>query len=520
MTGIVQRLRLGSGLRLGCGLRPLRLRLRLRPRFRQRHSAAQRATAHGDQAAHAARRRGTLAQRVALLTTAVAVLTALVAGVLGAGLIQRANETSARRTLARLADVAKATADQGVRPDASQSRARRTLDAIGIVSAGVGLSGVIRSDRPLARQALTRADVAALLAGRRVTGLRDANGRAAYVEGRPTRAGGIVLVQRRSDALALGQQAITRLLLALAAGVALAMALGVVVARRIARPLRETAVATRALAAGQRNVTAPVRGPAEVAELAAGVNALSLALAQSEARQREFLLSVSHDLRTPLTAICGYAESLAGGVIPPEEAASAGAVMLTESQRLSRMVSDLLDLARLDARQLDVELLNVDLVEVARGAAPVWQMRCSAGGTEFRLELPTAAVVVHTDPARLRQVLDGLFDNALRVTPAGAPIVLAVSSTGDCGVVEVRDGGPGLTEADLDVAFERAALYRRYRGVRQVGTGLGLAIVHSIVTRLGGRVEAGHAPEGGARFTVLLPRRPAPSADEKPATGG
>jgi two-component system, OmpR family, sensor kinase len=114
---------------------------------------------------------------------------------------------------------------------------------------------------------------------------------------------------------------------------------------------------------------------------------------------------------------------------------------------------------------------------------------------------------VRTDPSRLRQVLDGLFDNALRVTPPGAPVVLAVRAEPALGalVAEVRDGGPGLTDDDLAVAFTQGVLHQRYRGVRQVGTGLGLAIVHSLVTRLGGRVEAGHAAEGGARFTVLLP---------------
>jgi len=97
----------------------------------------------------------------------------------------------------------------------------------------------------------------------------------------------------------------------------------------------------------------------------------------------------------------------------------------------------------------------------------------------------------------------------LRVTPRGAPIVLALrreaAASGQLIVVEVRDAGPGLTDADLAVAFERSVLYERYRGVRKVGTGLGLAIVHGLVARLGGSVEAGHAAEGGARFTVRLP---------------
>jgi len=151
----------------------------------------------------------------------------------------------------------------------------------------------------------------------------------------------------------------------------------------------------------------------------------------------------------------------------------------------------------------------VDLAQVARVAAQVWQPRCEAAGVPFVLEVPGGAALAHTDANRVRQALDGLLENALRVTPAGAPIVLSVRRYAGSGqpsvIAEVRDGGPGLTEADLAVAFDRSALYERYRGVRQVGTGLGLAIVHGLVTRLGGAVEAGHAPEGGARFTVWLP---------------
>jgi two-component system sensor histidine kinase BaeS len=115
----------------------------------------------------------------------------------------------------------------------------------------------------------------------------------------------------------------------------------------------------------------------------------------------------------------------------------------------------------------------------------------------------------YTDPARLRQVLDGLLENALRVTPSGSPIVLAGRVELPAGsphiVVEVRDGGPGLRDEDVAVAFDRSVLYERYRGVRSVGTGLGLAIVHGLVERSGGTIEAGHSAEGGARFTVRLP---------------
>ena len=118
--------------------------------------------------------------------------------------------------------------------------------------------------------------------------------------------------------------------------------------------------------------------------------------------------------------------------------------------------------------------------------------------------------MVRTDPLRVRQVVDNLAENALRVTPAGRALVLAVRAETWGATVEVRDGGPGLTPDDLVVAFEPAALHERYRGVRTVGTGVGLALVGRLATRLGGSAFAGTAPEGGARLGVALPRDGAP----------
>ncbi len=155
------------------------------------------------------------------------------------------------------------------------------------------------------------------------------------------------------------------------------------------------------------------------------MNTLARELAHSEARQREFLLSVSHDLRTPLTAISGYAESLADGMIAPDQAPHAGNVILAEAQRLNRLVADLLDLARLGSQEFRIDLADVDVLSVVNAAAPVWANRCAAVGVRFGIEAPDRPLVVRTDAARLRQMMDGLFDNALRVTPTGAPIVLA-----------------------------------------------------------------------------------------------
>ena len=460
--------------------------------------------------------KGTLAQRISLLAVAVAVITGLVAGVLSLSLTRTVSESSARKELRQLAAAAASTVNN--RPDstAARLRARSTLGPLKIQLALLDRSGNVTAGQKLARDALSPAQRSHLV-GVGLLSLRSTvDGVAVFVEARVTSVGGVVLVQRRSDALAVADDAIRRVILALLVGVAVAVLLGALVAYRIARPLRRTAQAAHALADGHRDVRVNLDGPAEVAEVGAAVNSLAAALTTSERRQRDFLMSVSHDLRTPLTAISGFAESLADGVVPAEQTAHVGAVMLGEAQRLNRMVADLLDLARLDAADFRVDLVPIDLVAVLRDTAAVWAGRCAKEGVRLEVQVPHHPLVVPTDAMRIRQVLDGLLENALRVTPAGSPVVLAADAdpggVGDSAdgrrsgvVLEVRDGGPGLQDEDLPVAFEQSVLYERYRGVRKVGTGLGLAIVDRLVRRLGGTVAAGHAVEGGARFTVRLP---------------
>ncbi|MBC9819884.1 HAMP domain-containing sensor histidine kinase [Terrabacter sp. MAHUQ-38] len=452
------------------------------------------------------RRSGSLSQRVVVLAVGIAVLTAMLAGLLAVGLTRTSADESARRTLSRIADGAADRADSGAAARVSQARAVRALGTLGIESASVGRGGAITSTSSLARQALTPARQRALLAGRTLSGHDDLGGTLVLVEGRPTAAGGILLVQRRSDATADSDRLVRRVLIALAIAAVVAVVVGAAVARRLARPLRRTADAAHALAAGQRDVRVPVEGPDEVAEVARALNSLSGSLSRSEGRQRDFLLSVSHDLRTPLTGISGYAESLASGVVPTEETARVGGVVLGEARRLERLVGDLLDLARLGADQPAVTPGRTDLVALGHDIEAVWSRRCAAVGVPFVFVAATREAWTVTDAARVRQLVDGLLENALRVTPSGRPVVVEVRRESATDVVEVRDGGPGLTDDDLAVAFEPSVLHDRYRGIRPVGTGLGLAIVGRLADVLGGTVEAGHAPEGGARFTLRLPR--------------
>jgi len=313
---------------------------------------------------------------------------------------------------------------------------------------------------------------------------------------------------RRARAVARRPLVARSLLMSVGVGLVVGAAAGGAMASVLTRPLRRTADVARAMGAGRRDVRVPVEGPPEIADVAASLNDLADALQHSESRQRAFLLSVSHELRTPLTAVRGFAESIADGVVTGEEAARAGAVVLAESQRLERLVRDLLDLARLGAVDFRLDLAATDLSRLLDDAATVWRTRAAQRGVDLRVERPAGPLVVRTDAARLRQVIDGLAENALRATPPGAPVVLALRGPapgdpfGTRAVVQVRDGGPGLAVADHAVAFEAGVLGERYRDDRPGGVGIGLSLVQGLVQRLGGEIGVGVAAEGGARFTV------------------
>jgi two-component system sensor histidine kinase BaeS len=282
-------------------------------------------------------------------------------------------------------------------------------------------------------------------------------------------------------------------------GVAVAAVGAYALSRRITGPLREVATASSEVAAGRLTTRVPVRSRDELGELASSFNSMADQLGAARDAERTFLLSVSHELKTPLTAIRGYAEALREDAVPPGEAA---AVIEAESERLERLVRDLLDLARLDRREFSVARGRVDLGRAAREAGA----RHSAAADRFGVRLDVDAVpgvFVRADHDRLLQVVSNLTENALRVTPSGG----AVSIRARPGTITVTDTGPGLSPEDVPRAFERFYLYGKYGGERPVGSGLGLAIVEQLVRAMDGTIEVHSALGQGTTFVVTL--RPA-----------
>jgi two-component system sensor histidine kinase BaeS len=268
------------------------------------------------------------------------------------------------------------------------------------------------------------------------------------------------------------------------------------------------AVATQRLSEEGTAVPVPVEGSRELAALASSFNDMADQLERARAAERAFLLSVSHELKTPLTAIRGYAEALEEGALPMEEGIE---VIQREAARLEALVQDLLQLARMNRSEFSVRSEPIDLAAAASEAAKRYEAKARSFGVQLAVVADGPAPALG-DGGRMLQVVSNLVENALRLTPAGGLVSIHVAP----GALTVADTGPGLKPDELPHAFERFYLTSRYRGERPVGTGLGLAIVKQLVESMGGRVEVASAPGGPTEFTVRLPSAPTPAPSREP----
>lgn len=277
------------------------------------------------------------------------------------------------------------------------------------------------------------------------------------------------------------------------------------VARRLTRPLQAMGATAGHIASGDLSARVDLgRHPDdELAELARTLNRMADQLEAARHGERQFLLSVSHDLRTPLTSIRGYADALTDGTIPAsDEQRRAAAVIAAEADRLARLVGDLLDLARLDAHQFSFSPRPFDVATATRTAVAAFLPAAGELGIELVVDGPER-LEVDGDAERIGQIVANLVENALKY--ARTRIAVSVRSTG-AGSYELRvvDDGPGVDPHEREQVFERLFVSRSAPG-RSVGTGLGLAIVGELATAMGGRATVDPASGPGATFVVTLP---------------
>jgi len=299
-------------------------------------------------------------------------------------------------------------------------------------------------------------------------------------------------------------------LVAAAVALVICVVISLWLARRLTRPLHAVEVTARRLAQGDLAARAEVAAGTEdeLAGLAATLNTMAAQLELARGAERSFLLSVSHDLRTPLTSIRGYAEALADGTLDAaasEERVRAAGIISGEARRLERLVRDLLDLARLDTHQFSLHPGPCDAASVVREAAEAF----GPAASDLDLTLSTrdipATIPADIDADRLGQVVANLVENALKY--ATARVEVSLTTDGGSLSLVVEDDGPGIPADQATRVFERLYTVRGTPG-RAVGTGLGLAIVHELSNALGGRASVAHSDGYGTRFVVQLPIRP------------
>ena len=286
---------------------------------------------------------------------------------------------------------------------------------------------------------------------------------------------------------------------ALVGGLA-AVVMAAIVTRTIARPLQTVAEAAGQVAEGDYSQRVPQRGPREVSDVAQAFNRMSEQVQRNNQAQQDWLANISHDLKTPLTSIRGYAQAIQDGTAP--DATSAAAIIHTEADRLNRLIAQLTELARLRGGGLSLRQDALDLGALVEGMAQNLDVVAQKKSITLTTQIQATPAVIG-DGDQLAQVVGNLLSNALKYTPAGGQVKATVAASAGGVSLSVADSGVGIAPQDLGRVFERFYQVDKARGR---GHGLGLAIAQEIVKAHGGRIDVQSAGRGqGTTFTVWLP---------------
>ncbi len=285
--------------------------------------------------------------------------------------------------------------------------------------------------------------------------------------------------------------------------IAAAMALLIVrfLARGMTSPLREMAEAAEAMAKGdyERRVTATSRD--EVGALARAFNKMAAELAETDQLRRHLVANVSHELRTPITALQAALENLVDGVEPPDPETLK--IMLAQAERLGRLVTQLLDLSRLESGAVPLERTPFDVEPVLAHA--VREQQLHAPEVDVAVVVETPGLTADGDPERVHQVVANLLENAVRYTPRGGRVEVRARRNGGGVTIEVLDDGPGIPDGEQGRIFERFYRADTARASSEGGAGLGLAIAQWIVDLHGGEIRPERRSPHGCRMVVTLP---------------
>lgn len=270
----------------------------------------------------------------------------------------------------------------------------------------------------------------------------------------------------------------------------------------IVRPVRQVTGAARKIAMGDLSTRLETKDKGEIGELCDTINYMASELGKAETVKNDFISSVSHELRTPLTAIRGWGETVSGSIGTDEELVRRGVdVMLTETDRLSKLVEELLDFSRLQSGNFKVNMEALDLVPILNQAVNMYEELARKQGLHFVYMKPKTAVYVMADKDRIKQVFINIIDNAVKYTESGGQVLISAVMQEGCLHVVVSDTGVGIPEADLSHVKEK--FYKANKTVR--GSGIGLAVADEIVCQHNGFIFVESKESVGTTVTVVLP---------------
>jgi signal transduction histidine kinase len=274
------------------------------------------------------------------------------------------------------------------------------------------------------------------------------------------------------------------------------------VAARIARPISALAAAARRLAGGSYAERLPTDEPGELRELATSFNHMAGSLEATERRRLQLVGDVAHELRTPLTTLDGYLEGLEDGVIDPSP--QTWRLLRAETGRLTRLVTDMSELWRAEARQLPLRTQPVDVATVADAVAEQFAPVARSRGID--IEVAGTRAIALADSDRVAQIVGNYLSNAIRHAPDGSAVIMTTTVSPTGVTISVADHGPGLAPDQLEAVFERFYRVDSARSRASGGSGIGLAIVRALAGAMGGRAWAESAGLGrGSTFLLELP---------------
>jgi signal transduction histidine kinase len=322
----------------------------------------------------------------------------------------------------------------------------------------------------------------------------------------PTQYNLVMLVPEKSITSAWMDLA-PRLLIAAAIALVASLAVAYLVARSITKPLARITRASEAMAQGQYEQRLPVEGRDEVARLAQTFNGMAVQVSHSHQMMRDLVANVAHELKTPLTSIQGFSQALADGALQsPAEYSSAARIINEESDRMRRLVDDLLYLSQMESGQIRFEPEAVDTAALLHTSSERVRWQIGDSGKRLVVTCEQGLPSVWADPRRIEQVLANLLDNAIRYTPDGGQITLRAAAQDSRRIrFEVHNTGSTIPPDELPRIFERFYQVDRSRQRNGRNGGLGLAIAKEIVLAHGGSISVASTPVTGTTFSVILP---------------